>query len=268
MARTSDVSEALATLQARWGSAAPRRGGELGLMVDGALARAPMPLDDPDDLDPGDALPLPGSSRCPPRRRRPRPAPRSPTRTPRAGSSPPGSRPSTPSSGRAGCRGPPPSRCAGTPRRARPPSRSGWPRRPRSTGAIVAWLDLARAFDPVEAVARGIRPEWLVVLTPVDLEEALALLGRAPRGPDRGPPRRRPARRPRPGGQRARASGTGWAGSRRWRGGRGRCSSWSSRTRSAGGWRPRSRRRAACGWSCSGRAGSGWAGTWSASAAR
>jgi RecA/RadA recombinase len=42
-------------------------------------------------------------------------------------------------------------------------------------GAIVAWLDLARAFDPVEAVARGVRPEWLVVLTPADLEEALAL---------------------------------------------------------------------------------------------
>ena len=44
-------------------------------------------------------------------------------------------------------------------------------------GAIVAWLDLARAFDPVEAVARGVRPEWLVVLTPVDLEESLALAG-------------------------------------------------------------------------------------------
>jgi recombination protein RecA len=44
-------------------------------------------------------------------------------------------------------------------------------------GAIVAWLDLARAFDPVEAVARGISPEWLVVLTPADIEEALALAG-------------------------------------------------------------------------------------------
>jgi RecA/RadA recombinase len=44
-------------------------------------------------------------------------------------------------------------------------------------GAIVAWLDLARAFDPVEAVARGMTPEWLVVLTPADLEEALALAG-------------------------------------------------------------------------------------------
>jgi len=44
-------------------------------------------------------------------------------------------------------------------------------------GAIVAWLDLARAFDPVEAVARGISPEWLVVLTPADIEEALTLAG-------------------------------------------------------------------------------------------
>src|SRR5262245_23099324 len=66
MARTSDVSEALATLQARWGAAAPRRGGELGLVVDGALARAPMPLDDPDDLDrplpPPGLVPLPGAA--------------------------------------------------------------------------------------------------------------------------------------------------------------------------------------------------------------
>ena len=39
MARTSDVSEALAALQARWGAAAPRRGSELVGMVEGALAR-------------------------------------------------------------------------------------------------------------------------------------------------------------------------------------------------------------------------------------
>jgi RecA/RadA recombinase len=44
-------------------------------------------------------------------------------------------------------------------------------------GAIVAWLDLARAFDPVEATARGVRLEWLVVLAPADLEEALAIAG-------------------------------------------------------------------------------------------
>ncbi|MCI0583020.1 MAG: DNA recombination/repair protein RecA [Chloroflexi bacterium] len=47
----------------------------------------------------------------------------------------------------------------------------------QASGAIVAWLDLAAAFDPVEAVARGIRPEWLVVLTPAGAEEGLAIAG-------------------------------------------------------------------------------------------
>ncbi len=47
----------------------------------------------------------------------------------------------------------------------------------QAAGSIVAWVDLARAFDPVEAVARGIRPEWLVVLVPQDIEEALGLAG-------------------------------------------------------------------------------------------
>jgi RecA/RadA recombinase len=47
----------------------------------------------------------------------------------------------------------------------------------QAAGAIVAWLDLTAALDPVEAVARGIRPEWLVVLTPVDPEEGLAIAG-------------------------------------------------------------------------------------------
>src|SRR3954454_10946806 len=36
----------------------------------------------------------------------------------------------------------------------------------QAQGSIVAWLDLSRSFDPVEAVARGIRLEWLVVITP------------------------------------------------------------------------------------------------------
>src|SRR5207247_11322581 len=33
-------------------------------------------------------------------------------------------------------------------------------------GSMAAWLDLGQAFDPVEAVARGVRLEWLVVITP------------------------------------------------------------------------------------------------------
>jgi len=45
------------------------------------------------------------------------------------------------------------------------------------TGAIVAWLDLGRSFDPVEAVARGIRLDWLVVITPETLDEGLAIGG-------------------------------------------------------------------------------------------
>src|SRR6478672_10078804 len=44
-------------------------------------------------------------------------------------------------------------------------------------GSIVAWLDLSRSFAPVEAVARGIRLEWLVVITPETLDEGLAIAG-------------------------------------------------------------------------------------------
>ncbi|MFI5227411.1 MAG: hypothetical protein ACHQ3P_12135, partial [Candidatus Limnocylindrales bacterium] len=47
----------------------------------------------------------------------------------------------------------------------------------QAAGSIVAWLDLAAALDPVEAVARGVRPEWLVVLTPKDADEGLAIAG-------------------------------------------------------------------------------------------
>jgi RecA/RadA recombinase len=47
----------------------------------------------------------------------------------------------------------------------------------QAAGSIVAWLDLTATLDPVEAVARGIQPEWLVVLTPADPEEGLAIAG-------------------------------------------------------------------------------------------
>ena len=47
----------------------------------------------------------------------------------------------------------------------------------QAQGSIVAWLDLSRSFDPVEAVARGIRLEWLVVITPETLDEGLAIGG-------------------------------------------------------------------------------------------
>jgi recombination protein RecA len=47
----------------------------------------------------------------------------------------------------------------------------------QAAGGIVAWLDLARAFDPLEAAARGVDLRWLVVLRPADPEEGLRLAG-------------------------------------------------------------------------------------------
>jgi recombination protein RecA len=44
-------------------------------------------------------------------------------------------------------------------------------------GDIVAWLDVARSFDPVEAVGRGVDLRWLLVVRPADVGEGLALAG-------------------------------------------------------------------------------------------
>ncbi len=45
----------------------------------------------------------------------------------------------------------------------------------QAAGGLAAYLDLARSLDPVEAVARGVQLEWLVVLTPDSLSEAMAM---------------------------------------------------------------------------------------------
>ena len=42
-------------------------------------------------------------------------------------------------------------------------------------GAIAAWLDLGRVFDPVEAVARGVDLRWLLIVRPANLEEGFGL---------------------------------------------------------------------------------------------
>lgn len=44
-------------------------------------------------------------------------------------------------------------------------------------GDIVAWLDLGRAFDPVEAVGRGLDLRWLLIIRPVDTQEGFNLAG-------------------------------------------------------------------------------------------
>lgn len=45
----------------------------------------------------------------------------------------------------------------------------------QARGGIVAFLDLCRIFDPIEAVARGIDLRWLLVLRPADAAEGWAL---------------------------------------------------------------------------------------------
>src|SRR6185503_2450783 len=47
----------------------------------------------------------------------------------------------------------------------------------QAQGSVVAWLDLSRSFDPVEAVARGVNLDWLVVITPISLDEGLSIAG-------------------------------------------------------------------------------------------
>jgi recombination protein RecA len=184
MTQASDVSQALAALQARWGAAAPRRWGDAAPVVHGALAMAPLPVDDEaDDAEANEA----GSGEA---WGEPAPAIVAP-----ANPFAPATRPGVPAADLDG-RVVPTGFAAldavlgtgGLPRSATVALRGGASSgrttlalrvaaEAQAAGSIVAWLDLARAFDAVEAVARGVRPEWLVVLVPRDLEEALALAG-------------------------------------------------------------------------------------------
>ena len=141
-----DVTAAVAGLQARWGAAAPRIPGRV---TDGALALASMPAPPPPAPAPG-----PGGRIIP-----------------------------TGFAALDAILGP-----GGLPRSAsvaiRGDGSSGrttlvlrLAAEAQASGAIVAWLDLARSFDPVEAVARGVRLDWLVVITPGTLGEGLAIGG-------------------------------------------------------------------------------------------
>ncbi len=146
-----DVSAALASLQTRWGAAAPR--------VVGALATAPLPAEPPDD---------------------PSELASSPAGEPRTGVERivrtgfpaldaivgPGG---LPRSASVALRGAPSSGVTTLALRLVAEA--------QADGAIVAWLDLARALDPVEAAARGVRLDWLVVLTPETLDEGLSIAG-------------------------------------------------------------------------------------------
>src|SRR3970282_1642233 len=145
-ALSPDVTAALATLRSRWGAAAPRAVGE----VMGALAMATPELDV--EIDPAvDPAARPAA---------------------RPGAPDPAEVFSTGFSELDAILGP-----GGLPRgmglSLRGDLSSGrttlalrLAAEAQAGGAIVAWLDLAGAFDPVEAVARGIQPEWLPGLPP------------------------------------------------------------------------------------------------------
>lgn len=47
----------------------------------------------------------------------------------------------------------------------------------QARGSIVAYVDLARAFDPVEAVARGVDLRWMLVVRPADVPEGFSIAG-------------------------------------------------------------------------------------------
>jgi len=139
-----DVTAAVASLQARWGAAAPRiTDGALALAPAPAIAPTPAPTQTTDDdrvIHTGfaalDAILGPGG------------LPRSASVAIRGDGS----------SGR-------------TTLVHRLAAEA------QAQGSIVAWLDLSRSFDPVEAVARGVKLEWLVVITPDTLDEGLAISG-------------------------------------------------------------------------------------------
>ncbi|MEO5940927.1 MAG: hypothetical protein ABIZ72_08060, partial [Candidatus Limnocylindrales bacterium] len=146
-----DVSAALASLQTRWGAAAPR--------VVGALATAPLPAEPLDD--PSELAPSPGNE--------PRTGVERIVRTGFPALDAIVGPGGLPRSASVALRGAPSSGATTLALRLVAEA--------QADGAIVAWLDLARALDPVEAAARGVRLDWLVVLTPDTLDEGLSIAG-------------------------------------------------------------------------------------------
>ncbi|HEV7809490.1 MAG TPA: hypothetical protein VGO64_02730, partial [Candidatus Limnocylindrales bacterium] len=146
-----DVSAALASLQTRWGAAAPR--------VVGALATAPLPVEPPDD--PSELAPSPAGE--------PRTGVERVVRTGFPALDAIVGPGGLPRSASVALRGAPSSGATTLALRLVAEA--------QADGAIVAWLDVAQALDPVEAAARGVALDWLVVLTPASLDEGLSIAG-------------------------------------------------------------------------------------------
>ena len=142
-----DVTAAVASLQARWGAAAPQVVGSLAI----ALAPASLPGEQPRD----EPRPTPDDDRVIHTGFAALDAILGPGGLPRSAS--------------VAIRGDGSSGRTTLALRLAAEAQAG--------GSVVAWLDLARSFDPVEAVARGVNLEWLVIITPASLDEGLAIAG-------------------------------------------------------------------------------------------
>ena len=206
----ADRAAALASLRARWGAAAPRPAVE----VFGALAAAPLPAEAgaapalPDERfgpegRPGTSPTWPGASPDRPGTPSGRPAlvPLPGGAEPLPGARPtPTTRPLPGEPARGAARDPDRTISTGFPELDALLAAGGLPRtgtvalrgagssgattlalrtvaEAQAGGALVAWVDLARNLDPVEAVARGVSLEWLAVLVPGAADEALAMAG-------------------------------------------------------------------------------------------
>jgi recombination protein RecA len=145
------VQAALTSLRERWGGAAPRWGGE----VVGALAMAPRPShrDDPEGA-PGIPSDRPGA----------------PDRA-----IPTGFRALDAILGLGGLPRAATTALHGDGTSGKTTLALQAVAQAQAAGGIVAYVDLARSLDPVEAVSRGVQLDWLVVLTPDSLEEALSM---------------------------------------------------------------------------------------------
>ncbi|MDA8238370.1 MAG: hypothetical protein M0T75_10925 [Chloroflexi bacterium] len=190
MDRRADRAALLASLRARWGSAAPRPATE----VFGALAAAPLPAEAGavPALPDGRPGPLPGAA----------PGRGHPVLVPLPGGAVPvpGARPLPGEPARAATHDAGRSRSTGFPELDALLAAGGLPRagtvallgagssgattlalrtvaEAQAAGALVAWVDLPRSLDPVEAAARGVGLEWLTVLVPASAGEALAMAG-------------------------------------------------------------------------------------------
>lgn len=149
---TETVSEpltgALARLETRWGVAAVRVGSG-GPLVNGALALAPQPLDEP----------LPAAPAATVARE-------------------------TVSTGFAGLdallgTGGLPRAVSASLRGARSSGKTTLAlhcvAQAQAAGAIAAIIDIGRTFDPLEAASRGIDLRWLLIVRPADAEEGLSI---------------------------------------------------------------------------------------------